>query len=369
MPDFFSRLSYSFGNEDWNTEQKALNIRSGDRVVCITASGDRPLNLLLNDCELTSVDLNPIQNHLLSLKIAAMRELDFDHYLSFLGANPDNSRQETFKKLATHMHPDAAKYWMKNPKMISKGVLYQGALERILDWVSSGLQLFRGRKIEKLFSFKDVEQQREFVKKEWDNRVWQKTVELAFHPRVTRKLIKDPGAYLNLEGTHGAGFYRDGTANVGKYLYNRITQSLESCLANENIILSLVFKGKVLPEAYSPYLTEQGTSIIKNRLDQCQIKTVDVISFLESAEEASFDCFSLSDVASYISPEQFNRLMHAIYRTARPGARFSIRQLFSNHQFPVDLIPHFKRDHQLEQQLEREDRCFVYKFMVGEIVK
>ncbi|HKZ00179.1 MAG TPA: DUF3419 family protein, partial [Rhabdochlamydiaceae bacterium] len=68
MANFYSRLSYSFGNEDWITELEALRIKPGDRVVCITASGDRPLHLLLADLgELVSVDANPFQNHLFEL--------------------------------------------------------------------------------------------------------------------------------------------------------------------------------------------------------------------------------------------------------------------------------------------------------------
>ncbi len=66
MANFFERLSYSFGNEDWLTEQRALQISPNDSVICITASGDRPLNLLTSDCkEILAIDANPIQNHLL----------------------------------------------------------------------------------------------------------------------------------------------------------------------------------------------------------------------------------------------------------------------------------------------------------------
>ena len=74
MGSFFSRLSYSFGNEDWRTEQDALKIKSGDRVVCITGSGDRPLHLLLSEGqEVVSVDANIFQNQLLHLKAAALQ--------------------------------------------------------------------------------------------------------------------------------------------------------------------------------------------------------------------------------------------------------------------------------------------------------
>ena len=87
MNDFFSRLSYSFGNEDWNTEYQALKVKPSDKVVCITASGGRPLNLLLQDCEqVVTVDANKIQNYLLKLKSAALKEVDYEEYLDFLVA-------------------------------------------------------------------------------------------------------------------------------------------------------------------------------------------------------------------------------------------------------------------------------------------
>ena len=82
---FYQRLSYSFGNEDPITEQRALKIQPTDTVVCVTASGDRPLNLLVDDCKkIYSIDINPIQNHLLELKKHAMKELDFEDYLSLV---------------------------------------------------------------------------------------------------------------------------------------------------------------------------------------------------------------------------------------------------------------------------------------------
>src|SRR5262245_40473083 len=101
MSNFFKRLSYSFGNEDWITEKEALKIQPQNRVLCITASGDRPLHLLLNECqEIVSLDANSTQNYLLDLKMQAIQHLDFEEYLAFLGVTPCSSRKETYKKLA-----------------------------------------------------------------------------------------------------------------------------------------------------------------------------------------------------------------------------------------------------------------------------
>ena len=127
MAGYFSRLSYSFGNEDWSTEAKALQVRPGDRVACITASGDRPLHILLHDCaEVVAIDANPAQNHLLNLKVAALGQLSYEEYLAFLGALPHPERLAVLHRLNPLLPPEARHFWNSNSDMIKKGVLFQG---------------------------------------------------------------------------------------------------------------------------------------------------------------------------------------------------------------------------------------------------
>lgn len=359
MTPFFSRLSYSFGNEDSLTERKALKIHKNDRVMCITASGDRPLHLLLDDCkEIVAVDANPIQNYLLALKIAALQQLDYEEYLAFLGVTAaKKDRKETLKSLIPHMHPEAAQHWLNKPKVITKGVIYQGDLEKGAGTLASIALFLRKNKIRKLFAFEDLEEQRKFISEKWDTFGWKKAIDIGLNPNVSRWFVKDPGLYTK------------SSIRANNYIYERINSSLMNCLARENAMISLLLRGYVSEEAYPCYLTKEGSECIKNRLDRIHFKTSEVIEFLESAPSEHFDCFSLSDVASYLPYEQFNRLLHAIYRTAKPGARFSIRQVLSEHSFSETFQPLFQRDLALEQELTKADRSFMYRFFVGTIVK
>lgn len=366
MSKFFSRLSYSFGNEDWRTEREALKIKKGDRVLSITASGDRPLNLLLDNCEeIVSVDANPIQNHLLNLKCIAMRELDYDQYIAFLGVMPDKHRLDTFKRVFPYLDKECQNYWSKHLHMIEKGVLYQGLVEKRLQTVISPVfRFFRGKKIRQLFEFEDIEEQREFVKSSWDKFYWRKVFDLAFNSVISRLIVRrcivdDPGLYDHL----------DGSMSIGTYLYRRMHESLMKNLAKESILFSLIFNGSVDKKAFSPYLTEEGTKIIRKRVNRIRSHDSDIVTFLESTPDNSFDCFSLSDVASYLSPRDFLKMMTEIERVARPGARFSIRQFLSNHKVPLEMQSVFYCDAVLQKQLEAKDRCFVYRYMAGVIEK
>lgn len=360
MGNFYSRLSYSFGNEDWRTEQRALSIRPEDTILCVTASGDRPLNLLSTESKhIIAIDANPIQNALFDLKKSAMNELDYDHYIAFMGLEKHGSRIQTFNQLKKHLDDCTVKVWMRHLKKIDKGILYQGALEKLLCVASHCVRMLRGRKIDQLFKFDCVNEQAQFINSKWHSPFWKGIFSFCLHPWLTQLFIRDPCLYKHV----------DPQIHIGHYLHRRLHDSLVRFLAKENILVSLMFLGKVFKEAYPPYLEETGVEKIKQRIDRLTFRTIDLVQYLEEAPDNSFDCFSISDVASYLNGKDFTRMMHSIYRVAKPGARFCLRQVLSNHQIPDPLIENFKRNHELEQTLELEDRCFVYRFLVGEIRK
>lgn len=360
MATFFSRISYSFGNEDWDTEERALAIEPGDRAVTITASGDRPLHVLLGDPkEVIAVDANPHQNQLLRLKVGAMQALEYHDYIAFLGAAPCNNRGILFDKVLKALEPDAAAYWKGKRSTVLKGIIYQGAVERWLKRVNGMLRLFRGKKIDKLFSFDNIAEQKEFVEKEWNTRVWRGLFYVLLNPFVSRIFLKDPGLYDHV----------DGTISVGEHLHQRMHSSLCRHLAKENQLISLILRGEISPEGFPPYLTEEGFKTIRSRLNRLTIHTGELVELLQALSPNSMDRFSLSDVASYLSDEKFNEMVRAMIRASKPGARFSLRQFMSRHKMDPELAKKLAQEPDLEKQLERDDRCFVYCFTVGSVLK
>lgn len=357
MASFFSLLRYSFGNEDWKTEETALNIQPQDEVLCITASGDRPLNLLTRQCQkMTCIDANPVQNYLLELKAAAMAALEYRQYVAFLGAAPCLNRKELFKLVMPHLPPLTAQYWKEHEKMIERGIIYQGTVERLTSLVAKAFSILRGTKVKKLFAMNDLEEQKQFIRDEWDSYAWRKIFKVLLNPLISRFIIKDPGL-LNVGSD----------IKVGTYIYDRIHESLERDLAKNNPLLSLIIKGKVSQDAFSPHLTEAGTAVIRHRLGSLKVHTSNVIDYLDSIPGPAFDVFSLSDIASYMSYPHFVRLLTLMIKTAKPGARFCMRQFLSCYEIPSHLKSHFRQNKALEKRLEKQDNCFVYRFMVGTI--
>lgn len=358
--DFYNRLNYSLGNEDWHVEEQALNVKSNDRVICVTASGDRPLHLLMTPCsEVISVDMNHIQNFLLELKMAALYCLDYEKYLAFLGCNEATDRLAIFNSFKSHLSSESLAFWSKNPTIIKNGVIYQGRVERFTFVASKFLNLVKHKQIKTLFSFNDIESQREFIAKKWDTSIWKWIFYISLNPNLMKLMINDPGVIAHIEPS----------IKPGKYIYDRMLDYLNNHLARKSALLQLILTGRVLPEAYFPYLTFEGYNKIRKNISRLTFQTVNIIDYINNPETEKFDCFSMSDIASYMPQESFNNLLQGIYHAAKPNARFCIRKLMSNHAIPSNIEMHFKRDNALEKKLEKEESNFVYRFIVGEVIQ
>lgn len=357
---FFATLNYSSCNEDWRTERRALQVGPGDRVLCVTGSGDRPLHLLLDDPALVvAVDANPCQNHLLRLKMAAMAMLPYDEYVGFLGLTPACQRLQRLDDLAERLAEETYHYWLDCNADIEAGVLYRGRWERYYQAVSGLARILRGEAIQRLFAIDDLEVQQTFVREVWDRPAWRLVFDVLCSRAFSRVFFGDPAFYA-----HVAPRLR-----IGNYVYEGMLRSLERHLARENFMLSLVFLGCLAEHDLPPYLDAGRIEQLRLRLDRLEVRTASLIEFLSAVDPASYDRFSLSDVPSYLDQPGFERLLAAMVHAAAPGARFCIRQFLTEHHFPEQMAAVLRREPELEEQLRLADRAFAYRFIVGTVEK
>lgn len=357
--NFYHRLNYTIGNEDWDVEAQALRVSSGDHVVCVTASGDRPLHLLMTDCaSVVSLDMNKAQNYLLDLKLAALAGLDYAQYLAFLGVQSTQHRLELYEQIKPHMQVDAIQFWDSNQKKIANGIIYQGEMETMTALGSLIFRVFRHKKVKQLLSFDSVDEQKRFIDGQWDSRIWRMIFNVMLHPALSRLVMNDPG----LSG------YTEYAGSPGRYIYERMLRFLRHHPAKRSALIQLILTGKVTPDAYFPYLREEGYHKIRRDMSRLTYKHENIVEYLNRQDVNRFDCFSMSDIASYMPQTIFERLLYGIQNSANNGARFCVREFMSKRFIPVDLLPTFKRNHQLEQKLELEEGNFVYRFMAGEVV-
>ena len=117
---------YNFGmsQDDARTEARALELKPGDRMLCIASGGEVPLNLLaMEEVKIDAVDISPGQLNLSKLKLHAaltLEPVEAARFLGFMEADPETRRQY-FDKISGLMDEGEKAFWQNHPKGISYG--------------------------------------------------------------------------------------------------------------------------------------------------------------------------------------------------------------------------------------------------------
>ena len=140
---FKNDFIYAFTWEDSRVDRRLLNINSEDVVLCITSAGDNLLDYLFSagPRRIHAVDLNPSQNHLLELKIAAFQSLPYADFWKMFGEGRYPAfREALINSLSPHMSSQACQFWLSHTDTFTSGRgLYEqggsGHAIRLVRWL------------------------------------------------------------------------------------------------------------------------------------------------------------------------------------------------------------------------------------------
>lgn len=145
---------YAFTWEDPRVDQRLLRISDTDTVLCLTSAGDNLLEYLItaNPRRIHAVDLNPNQNHLLELKVAAFQALPYaDVWKMFGEGHHPNFRRLLVDKLSCHMSSQAFQFWVNNTNRFTSSTSFyeyggSGHAIKLIRWLVrfSGLRRAAG---------------------------------------------------------------------------------------------------------------------------------------------------------------------------------------------------------------------------------
>jgi betaine lipid synthase len=133
---FKNEYIYAFTWEDSRVDARILKVNSNDVIFAITSAGDNILSLALEQPKrIHAVDLNPSQNHLLELKVAAFTALGYADIWQLFGEgrHPD-FRSLLVNKLSPHMSSYSFQYWLSNGDHVfgKQGLYYTGGSRHAL---------------------------------------------------------------------------------------------------------------------------------------------------------------------------------------------------------------------------------------------
>ncbi|KAI1074310.1 hypothetical protein F5B20DRAFT_463769 [Whalleya microplaca] len=190
---FNDEYIYAFTWEDTRVDERILNLKSDDVVLAITSAGDNILSYALQSpARIHAVDLNPTQNHLLELKVAAYSALPYEDFWKIFGEGKHPEfRSLLISKMSPHLSSRAFQYWLNNHHIFSKskGGLYDtgGSKHgiRIFRWIT---RVFGCRSaVKELLAAKTLNEQRE---------VWRNKIRPALLSRLVSKLVVSQESFL-----------------------------------------------------------------------------------------------------------------------------------------------------------------------------
>ncbi len=355
---FAKRISYSGPNEDSRSELRALNITEDDTVLGITGAGDRLLSLLVNNPKkLIAIDVNPSQNYLLELKIAAIKELNRERFMAFMGISSCSNRIQIYGMLRHQLSAEARRFWDENLSSIKEGVFFKSALEKHFSLLGRLLRVFRKKRVQELLSFTNLKEQKEFFDQKWNTLGWRLFIHFTHQKFIFKFLLKDPGFYE----------FVPKDTSIPKYLVGRLHKSLQHHVVSENFFTTFLLSGSYRLDTALPfYLKTNNYEKIQDVLKNKKIEIVNGLleEYLQS-HSGTIDKFSISDVSAYLPRESFLSLMDAIYTAGSETSAFCMRHFITKRNIPDALQNKFEFDKDLEKVLDDYDHSFVYSFNVA----
>jgi S-adenosylmethionine-diacylglycerol 3-amino-3-carboxypropyl transferase len=355
--NFFGKINYSASNEDSESERRSLTLNNNDTVLCITGSGSRPLDLLI-DCpkKIISIDFNKTQNFLLELKIAAYKSLSYAQFSAFIGLTHSSSRILTFEKIKHELTEKAMLYWTSNQQFLNRGVLYCGTWEKLLKQMLK-FSKPRANLINALMTSDSLEEQQMIWTKKWDNNLWDFYLKIISNRFLWKHIIREPGFRLIPK-----------SFNVFTYMKERLNFMGTQINMKQSHFANLLFYGKYKEDCLLPqHLREENFEIIKQNLHKLEIISESLTNYLSRVSD-QITAFSLSDFSSYTDDKTYNNTWKVVINSAKDEAKFCERQ-FLIKKDPEFVFSEIRRNSQLENTLLHADESFIYSFCVGKIIK
>ena len=357
------QLVYNQCWEDPALDREALRLSSHDRVLVITSAGCNALDYALVGARVLAVDVNPRQNHLLELKRAGIRALDFDGFFELFGRGGSRRARELFAVLRPELPEVSRRFWDReirlfDPRRARGGSFYYSGSSglfalALVSWIRSVARLWG--LVESLLASSSVDEQLGIYHGELRHRLLgQALLGLVGSPAVLSLVgVPEPQRRMVLARPDGfAGFLRGCVDHV-----------MAVSLLRRNYFWSVYLNGGYSPESCPEYLKADNFARLKAGLvDRIETFTGTVTECL-ARPQPPIDAFVLLDHMDWLAtrPRLLEEEWQGIFRVAAPDARVIFRSGAQDVSFlPVSVLRRLFFERERALQLHRRDRVGTY---------
>jgi len=358
-----NKLIYNTCWEDATLDRQMMQLNQESRVVMITSAGCNALNYLLDGPkEIHCVDINFRQNALLQLKMAAIRELDYEDYFQLFGQGKHDRYAAVFDVLKRQMPEYARHYWARHMEYFSdkglrKSFFYHGAAGNVAlmirHYLNSRKEL-RDR-VYDLLDCNSLEEQ------------WQlySHIEPDFWNFFTSQLIANP-VVLSMLGVPRAQaqlIKESYPGGIAAYIKDKLRHVFTRLPIKDNYFWRVYIRGEYTRLCCPEYLKEANQPILRERLSRIYAYNQSVADFLRN-NPGDYTHFVLLDHQDWLAANDPAALeeewMYIVYNSAERA-----KVLMRSASAAIDFIPASVRSSLLEKpelsaDMHRRDRVGTY---------
>ncbi|MDT3696006.1 MAG: DUF3419 family protein [Ignavibacterium sp.] len=357
----FSKVLYSQCWEDPQIDREAFNIQKDDVVFSVTSGGCNLLTFLVDDPKsVIALDLNPYQNYLLELKVAAFKFLTYEEVLEFVGVQKSKSRKKIYNSLKYSLSEEAYQYWNENIDKIERGIIHCGRYEDYMRLLRNFMRLLvTKRTVKKFFEIEDKDERVNLYERKWNTLRWKLFTKVLLSRR-TMSLLFDKAFFKYLKEDF----------SFGNHFAEKTKRALTELPIKQNYFLRYILLGNHNEECLPYYLRKENFEIIKSRLNRIQIITDSCDNYFRQLPDGSISKFNFSNIFEWISEDVFENLLKETIRVAMDGAVITYRNLLVPRERPEILSDQIIPHKTFADRLHEKDLSFIYnKYVVEKIIK
>jgi S-adenosylmethionine-diacylglycerol 3-amino-3-carboxypropyl transferase len=347
----FNGVLYSQCWEDPQIDREAFNIQKDDVVFSITSGGCNLLSFLIDDPKtVIALDLNPHQNYLLELKMAAFRFLSYDSMLRFIGVRECSNRLMKYELIRSVLSKPAKNYWDKNLGLVNRGIIHCGRYEDYMKLMRKCLRLIVSeRTTRRFFETQDINKRELLFERKWNNRRWRIFTKVLLS-RKTMSMLFDKAFFKYLKTDF----------SFGEHFSEKVKHALTQLPTKENYFLRYILLGNYDENHLPPYLRREHFETIKSRLNRVRVVTCSCDNYFKQMPENSISKFNFTNVFEWMSEKEFMSLLNETIRVAKDDSVITYRNLLVPRKHPDSLSISIHSEDEFAEQLHKKDLSFIY---------
>ncbi|MEM6709807.1 MAG: BtaA family protein [Pseudomonadota bacterium] len=368
-------LVYNTCWEDPRCDREALQLAAHHNVLMITSAGCNALDYALDEpSHIYCIDVNPRQNALLELKIAAIRGLDYESFFKMFGnGHIEDAKGVYQRQIRPHLADKHRPFWDRRMGYFRKGrVLPNFYYHGTSGWFARLMTMYlKFRKahaaIGAMFEVESAEERREIYYKHIRHLVWSDFIRRLLGYGPTLSLVGVPRPQQQQIATQYDG-------GVPQFIEDALESVFTRLPTKDNYFWWIYLFGHYTEDRCPGYLKRDGFERLKaGFVDRISTHSTTILAFLEQCDEPlhRFVLLDHMDWLSTYGQPILEAEWQAIADRAAPDSRILWRSAALEVDFvdPIEVTVNGERqpvgqllryNRELAQRLHAADRVHTY---------